>query len=130
MRRALVAIAVGLVVGAVIPPLACASGAPASRIRGVVLNTTCPGPCLQPPPPPPRYTGPGLTVRVKDVRTGAVAATRHPTDGRFSVRVRPGRYRVHAWIGGGCWRGSVEPVRVIRGEIASVRLTVDNACIV
>jgi hypothetical protein len=113
--------------------LANASGAQASRIKGVVLNTTCAGPCGYPPPPPPRYTGPGLTVRVTRLRTGAVIATRHPDDGRFSVRVAPGRYRVRAWIesdASGCWRGSSKHAKAVAGETARMRLSVDNACIV
>ena len=129
MRRAAAAVLLLGGLAAALP--ASAPGANGSRISGVVVNTTCPGPCLYPPPPPPAYTGPGLTVRVKRARTGAVVATRHPDDGRFTVRVGPGRYRVHAWIaGGGCWRGSATAVRAPAGAIARVRLGVYNACIV
>src|SRR5438093_9006795 len=46
------------------PAVAPASG---TGIKGVVLNTTCPGPCQYPSPPPPRYTGSGLTVRVRSL---------------------------------------------------------------
>jgi hypothetical protein len=65
----------------------------ASGVEGVVLNSTCTGPCTDPPPPPQPYTGP-VTVTVKRVRDGAQVAGQAVTDGRFRMRVRHGIYDV------------------------------------
>jgi hypothetical protein len=110
------------------PAVAPASG---TGIKGVVLNTTCPGPCQYPSPPPPRYTGPGLTVRVRNLDTQELVATLHPKDGRFRVEVAPGAYRVRASVddGSSCWKGEAKQVKVVAG-FTQVRLHVYNACIV
>jgi hypothetical protein len=122
-------LAVAVVLGALaFPAVAPASG---TGIRGVVLNTTCPGPCQYPSSPPPRYTGPGLTVRVRSLDTQQLVATLHPKDGRFRVEVAPGPYRVRASVGDGssCWQGEAKQVKVVTG-FTQVRLHVYNACIV
>jgi hypothetical protein len=100
-------------------------------IKGVVLNTTCYGPCRYPPPPPPPYTGPGLTVAIRTV-DGKLVERLHPKDGRFQVAEPPGTYRVRARVGTdpSCWRGEVKTVKVQSGAITRVRLHVANACIV
>jgi hypothetical protein len=100
-------------------------------IKGVVLDTTCYGPCRYPPPPPPPYTGPGLTVAIRTV-DGKLVARLHPKDGRFQVAEPPGTYRVRARVGTdpSCWRGEVKTVKVQWGTITRVRLHVANACIV
>jgi hypothetical protein len=115
--------------------LAFPAVAPASSdtgIKGVVLNTTCPGPCQYPSPPPPRYTGPGLTVRVRNLDTQELVATLHPKDGRFRVEVAPGPYRVRASVadGSSCWQGEAKQVKVVAGAFTRVRLHVNNACVV
>jgi hypothetical protein len=114
----------------------CAGGASGwgSGIKGVVVDTTCAGPCRYPPPPPSPYTGDGLTVKVRRLPTHHLVATRHPTDGRFRVAAAPGRYRVSARVGQpgerSCWSGEAKRVRVRDGRFRRVRLHVYNACVV
>lgn len=112
--------------------LAFPAPVPASQgaIRGVVLDTTCWGPCAYPPPPAPRYSGDGLTVRVRSAPGLALIATLHPKDGRFRVALPAGLYRVWAGVGGGCWTGEAKRVRVLDGSLGQVRLRVHNACVV
>jgi hypothetical protein len=109
--------------------VSCAAGADRAKLSGTVRNVTCAGPCAAPPPNPPVYTGAGLTVRVRSLRSNDIVATRHPSDGRFTVRLVPGRYRVTADVAGSCWRGSSRRVR-LDGEHEHVRLSVENACVV
>ena len=66
-----------------------------SGVEGVVLSSTCAGPCTEPPSQQQPYTGP-LTVTVKRVRDGAQVAGQTVTDGRFRMRVRHGIYDVTA----------------------------------
>jgi hypothetical protein len=124
--RRLLALVV-LVAALALPPLAAGSD---SGIRGVVLNTTCAGPCAYPPPPPPPYTGDGLTVRVRHLPDGEVVAVRHPKDGRFRIELAPGLYRVRAKVDGPCWDGEAKRVRVYGGQFTGVRLHVSNGCVV
>jgi len=124
-----------LTAAVVLGALAFPAVAPASSdtgIKGVVLNTTCPGPCQYPSPPPPRYTGPGLTVKVRSLDTQELVATLHPKDGRFRVEVAPGPYRVRASVadGSSCWQGEAKQVKVVAGAFTPVRLHVNNACVV
>jgi hypothetical protein len=117
-----------LAAAALLGALALPAAAPASGtgIRGVVLNTTCPGPCRYPPPPPPRYTGPDLTVKVRNLSTHELVAKLHPKDGRFRVEVPSDLYRVRASVGDepSCWQGEAKQAKVV------VRLHVYNACVV
>ena len=62
-------------------------------VKGVVLDSTCAGPCAVPPPPPPLYAGP-VTVTVRRVSDGAQVAGQTITDGKFRFRSRPGIYDV------------------------------------
>jgi hypothetical protein len=124
VRNALAALAAAVALGLAASPAV----AHRATLRGVVLNTTCPGPCASPSNPP-RYTGPGLTVRVRSIRSGDLVATRHPTDGAFALSLRLGPYRVSADVAGACWRGSRRRVRLDSGG-DRVRLTVENVCIV
>jgi hypothetical protein len=131
-RIALLAICAAALSG--VAPAFAGSSAPSSGISGVVRNTTCPGPCRQPPPPPPLYTGDGLVVKIRNRETHQLLAVLHPKDGRFSVEAGPGSYHVHAFIhsdGGGpsCWHGSSRNVGIV-DHSARVRLTVENRCIV
>jgi hypothetical protein len=112
--------------------LPATASASESGIKGEVLNTTCAGPCRYPPPPPPRYTGPGLTVKVRSLSTNKLVATLHPKDGRFRVEVAPGPYNVRASVGDGtsCWQGEAKRVKVVAEAFTRVRLHVYNACVV
>ena len=51
-------------------------------VKGVVLNSTCPGPCTEPPPPSPPYTGP-VTVTVRRATDGSLVASRLCQRGAF-----------------------------------------------
>ena len=114
-----------------------------SGIKGVVLNTTCYGPCAEPPPPPPTYTGSDLTVTVTRVADGALVGTQQPSDGHFRFRLRRGLYRVTAALGTAqpgpvqpqvmppsCWQGDSREARVHRHRFTRVELHVGNVCIV
>jgi hypothetical protein len=99
VRRALTAVAVLAIAGLVAAP---AEGAkrhhhkhkPAG-VKGVVLNSTCPGACAEPPPPPPLYTGP-VTVSVNRTTDGTAVASQATSDGHFRLRVKRGTYDVSA----------------------------------
>lgn len=131
MRKLLLVIAFVLA-AAVLPVQAVAEGSGAGTIRGVVYDTTCYGPCQHPPPPPRPYTSDNLVVTVRHLPDRKLVAVLRPKEGRFRVQVRPGAYRVRAFIrdGGTCWEGSYKDVRVAKGQITGVRLGVYNACIV
>src|SRR5215216_4078101 len=92
-----------LVIALLVPSSALAGGT--GTLSGVVFDATCAGPCTQPPPPPRRYTGEGLTVRIRHLPDRELVAKLHPTDGTFSLDLPTGRYRVHAGVKGACWRG-------------------------
>jgi hypothetical protein len=64
-------------------------------VKGVVLNSTCPGACAEPPPPAPLYTGP-VTVSVNRTTDGTAVASQATTDGHFRMRVKRGTYDVSA----------------------------------
>jgi hypothetical protein len=120
-----------------------------SGIRGVVLNSTCPGPCTTcpcttclgpcayPAPPPPTYSGES-TVTIRRAGDGTTVATVTPVNGSFRVRLRRGWYDVTAAAGvgpaaampSGCWQGETVRVRVRRHRFTHVELHVANYCIV
>jgi hypothetical protein len=86
------------IVFAASPPLAAGHRShKRSGIAGTVLNTSCPGPCVQPSSAPP-YTGSDLTVTVRRVRDGALIASVMPTTGHFRIRVKRGHYDVSATV--------------------------------
>jgi hypothetical protein len=64
-------------------------------VKGVVLNSTCAGPCVDPPPPPSPYAG-TVTVTVNRANDGAQVASRVVSDGHFRMRVKRGTYDVTA----------------------------------
>jgi hypothetical protein len=95
MRRGLILLAVGAIV---LLPASASAGKrhhkhkPAG-VKGVVLNSTCPGACAEPPPPAPPYTGP-VTVTVQRASDGVQVASQEITDGHFRMRVKRGAYDI------------------------------------
>ena len=62
-------------------------------VKGVVLNRTCPGPCVDPAAQPQPYTGP-VTVSVTRASDGRQVTAQAITDGRFRIRLGRGLYDV------------------------------------
>ena len=145
-----------------------AGGHASSGIRGVLLDTTCPGPCTVctaanpcPPPCPPcttqicperpqnaaipcpaarsicadcgtqpqPYAGSDAHVVVRRLSNDHVVARLAPTDGKFAVRLAPGRYRVHGFVAQQCWQGTTVKVVVEAGAFTSVGIPVHNDCV-
>jgi hypothetical protein len=123
-------------------------------IKGVVLDSTCFGPCVEPPPPQPTYAGP-VTVTVQRAKDGELVARRETSDGEFRVRVKRGLYDVSAVPPGPppciptpttvcpaqagrrstevivpCLMGETKRIRVKRHRVTYVELHVQNICIV
>jgi hypothetical protein len=123
-------------------------------IEGVVLSSTCYGPCIDPPPPQPLYTG-QVTVTVTRAADGAPVATQAISDGRFRFKLKRGFYDVSAvppvtpiqpcppgyvCIAQGqtsqaamiapCETGETQRVQVRRHRFTHVELHVQNVCIV
>jgi hypothetical protein len=155
MRRALTVLAVAAL--ALLPASADAGKRhhkhkPAG-VKGVVLNSTCPGACAQPPPPPPTYTGP-VSITVRRASDGALVASRAISDGHFKIRVKRGTYDVSSvppnpptcqpqpgqvcpaqaaarpMIIAPCMTGETKRVQVARHRFTYVELHVQNVCIV
>jgi hypothetical protein len=136
-----------------------ASAAPAqahkaSGVAGTVFDTTCAGGCPPPCGPvtamvcplaaatPTPYAGSDLTVTVRRVRDDLLLAARHPTDGRFRIRLRHGIYSVTATVGNpitaqsaatpqpvDCWTTETKQVGVHRHRFAHIDLHVQNYCV-
>jgi hypothetical protein len=123
-----------------------------SGVKGVVLNSTCPGACAEPPPPAPPYTGP-VTVTVRRASDGSLVARREISDGHFRFRVKRGQYDVSAIppnppscppgqvcpaeagardsaVIAPCLTGETKRVQVRRHRFTYVELHVQNVCIV
>jgi hypothetical protein len=122
-------------------------------VKGVVLNSTCYGPCVEPAPPQPAYTGP-VTVTVKRASNGATVASKAVSDGHFRMRVKRGTYDVSsvppnpptcqptpetvcpasgdasAAIVAPCLMGETKRVQVRRHHFTYVELHVSNVCVV
>jgi hypothetical protein len=121
-------------------------------VKGVVLNSTCPGPCAQPSPQAPPYTGP-VTITVRRASDGRLVASREINDGHFRIRVKRGQYDVSATPpnppscppeqvcpaqSGGqskemiapCLSGETKRVQVRRHRFTRVELHVQNVCVV
>jgi hypothetical protein len=121
-------------------------------VKGVVLNSTCPGACAEPPPPPPTYTGP-VTVTVRRASDGALVASQAIGDGHFRMRVKRGQYDISsippnpptcqptpttvcpaegqgATIIAPCLTGETKRIQVNRHRFTRVELHVRNVCIV
>ena len=121
-------------------------------VKGVVLNSTCPGACAGPPPAPP-YTGP-VTVTVQRASDGVQVASREITDGHFRMRVKRaydvssvppnpptcqptpetvcplGAADQPAAIIAPCLTGETQRIQVRRHHFTRVELHVRNVCIV
>jgi hypothetical protein len=124
-----------------------------SGVAGVVLNSTCPGACQEPPPPEPVYTSP-VTITVQRASDGQQIASQAISDGHFRLRLKKGAYNVSsvppnpptcnptpetvcpldqaqsAAIVQPCLQGETKPVQVRRHHFAYVELHVSNVCIV
>jgi hypothetical protein len=156
VRRVLTALAVLAVVGLVASPAEAGKRHKhkPTGVKGVVLNSTCPGACAEPPPPPPTYTGP-VTVTVRRASDGALVASQEISDGHFRMRVKRGQYDVSsvppnppscqpqpgqvcpagtgaqsAAIIAPCMTGETKRVQVARHRFTRVELHVRNVCIV
>jgi hypothetical protein len=130
MRKLLL---IALLLAAVaLPATVSADSSGAGRIQGAVYDATCYGPCQYPPPPPRLYTQDNLVVTVRHLPDRKLVRVLSPREGRFRVAVRPGAYRVRAFVrdGGHCWEGEAKDVRVVRDQATRVRLSVYNSCIV
>lgn len=156
MRKVIGALAVLALVGLVATPVAAGkrhhhNHKPAG-VKGVVLNSTCPGACAEPPPPPPPYMG-TVTIEVHRASDGALVASREISDEHFKIRVKRGQYDVSAIppnppscqptpttvcpaetqaaaIIAPCLTGETQRVRVNRHRFTRVELHVRNVCIV
>ncbi|HSD24306.1 MAG TPA: hypothetical protein VLB79_08280 [Solirubrobacterales bacterium] len=121
-------------------------------VKGVVLDSTCPGACAEPAPPPPAYTG-TVTITVRRASDGALVASQETSDGHFRLRVKRGQYDVsavppnppsceptpssvcpanaeRAAIVAPCLMGEMKRVQVRRHRMTRVELHVRNVCIV
>jgi hypothetical protein len=156
VRRALAAVVVLAVAGLVAAPADAGKRhhhkhKPAG-VKGVVLNSTCPGACAEPPPPPPPYTG-TATIEVRRASDAALVASQVTEDGHFRLRVKRGQYDVSAIppnpptcqptpetvcpaqtqsaaIIAPCLTGETKRVQVNRHRFTRVELHVRNVCIV
>lgn len=110
------------------------SGSPGAGVKGVVLDTTCYGPCVVGAQPNP-YTGDAVRLVIRDNRTDAIVGRPKLSMGHFVMPLRPGVYRVKAFfkadgtINDMCWKGEVKRVRVVAGAYAQIQLHVGNTCI-
>jgi hypothetical protein len=124
-----------------------------SGVKGVVLNSTCYGPCAEPAPPQPPYQGP-VTVTVRRAGDGTLVASQEINDGHFRLRVKRGQYDVSSVppnppscqpqpgqvcpAGAGaqpavimpCLTGETKRVQVRRHRFTRVELHVGNVCVV
>ena len=101
----------------------------ASGVRGVVLDATCYGPCIEGAQQDP-YAGEGLELTVRRLPDRSVVARPQAEQGHFRARLSPGVYRVRADVGGRCWQGEAKRVVVHRGQFSYLRMHVQNVCIV
>ncbi len=124
-----------------------------SGVKGVVLNSSCAGACVDPPPPEPVYTG-AVTITVQRASDGQQVASQATGDGHFRIRLKRGLYDVSsvppnpepppcqpgmmcplagaqsAAIVAPCMQGETTRVQVRRHHFAHLELHVSNVCIV
>jgi hypothetical protein len=125
----------------------------ASGIAGVVLDSTCPGACADPPPPQPLYTE-AVTITVTRPSDGQQIASKATSHGHFKLRLKRGSYHVSsvpptpptcnptpqtacpldqaqsAAIVRPCLQGETKQVQVRRHKFTHVELHVTNVCVV
>jgi hypothetical protein len=126
----------------------------AAGVKGVVLDASCYGACVEPPPPEPVYSGP-VTVTVARASDGTTVASKAVSDGHFRMRVKRGTYDVSSAppnppscqptpttvcpLEAGppsdvmiapCLQGETKRVQVHRHRFTRVELHVTNVCIV
>jgi hypothetical protein len=157
VRRVLTALVVVVVVALVAAPADAGKRhhhkhKPAG-VKGVVLNSSCPGACAEPPPPPPTYTGP-VTITVRRASDGVLVGSQAIGDGHFKIRLKRGAYDVSSVppnpppcqpqpgqvcpaqsdaqpaIIAPCLTGETKRVQVRRHHFTYVELHVQNVCIV
>jgi hypothetical protein len=156
VRRVVTALAVLALIAALAAPAEAGkrhSHKP-SGIKGVVLNSTCYGPCAEPAPPEPVYLG-AVTITVARASDGATVASQAIDDGHFRFRLKRGRYDVSSVppnppspqpcppgqvcaLDGAqssaaiapCLQGETKRVQVRRHRFTRVELHVGNICIV
>ena len=102
---------------------------PPSGTRGVVLDTTCYGPCAIDDDPQP-YRGENARIVVRKPSDPSFRRGAPVEQGHFRIRLAPGVYRLTAFIPGRCWEGETRRVGVHRGEFRRLELQVQNVCIV
>jgi hypothetical protein len=125
-----------------------------SGVKGVVLDASCYGACVEPPPPDPIYSG-AVTVTVSRASDGSVVASQAVSDGHFRIRVKRGVYDVSSVppnpptcqptpttvcpldtgppsdvMIAPCLQGETKRVQVRRHRFTRVELHVTNVCIV
>lgn len=127
MRRiALVAVALGaLAVPAQVSALD-------TGIRGRVIDETCYGPCS--PGTNPRPFAGEADIIVRSLPDREIVARVPVVESRFRVGLAPGSYRVRVIPYPdepqlNCWEGSRRRVRVDKGEVERIKLTVVNGCV-
>jgi Carboxypeptidase regulatory-like domain len=111
----------------VIALLVALAAAP-SGVSGLTLTSpTCP--VERYPPDPvcaPRRLPDALVVARRSDDRRRVASTRSDENGRFSLRLRAGRYTLRASRGHSLPRPATELVTVHTGKVARVRLVLDS----
>lgn len=101
-----------------------------SGAKGVVLDTTCYGPCAVDEEPEP-YRGENARIAIRKPADSAFRLRAAIEQGHFRIRLVPGVYSLTAHVPGDrCWESTSKRVRVYRGEFSRVELTIGNACIV
>jgi len=122
-------------------------------VKGVVLNSTCYGPCAEPAPAATPYAG-AVTVEVRRASDGLVVASQSVSEGHFRLRVKRGLYDVssvppnpptcqptpetvcpaaapaQSAVVAPCLSGETKRVQVRRHRFTYVELHVSNVCIV
>lgn len=130
MRRlaAIIAVAAAMLVAAA----PAGAGAEPGGIGGRMFDVSCYGPCVPDQESRPYY-GHNVNVIIRTLPERELVAILVPRKSYFGpLAVAPGLYRVRARFPRDeyCWQGSRRRVKVDPGEIAHVRLHVQNACIV
>ena len=128
MRKAIGGLAVcGALALMLLLPGAASAGQP-SGIKGVVLDTSCYGPCIVGAAQPP-YAGSDLRIAIRRLPGGDLVRRLSPDGGRFSTRLRPGLYRVNAYVSAQCWTAEAKRVRVFAARFTRVTFHLQNSCI-